>query len=465
MIVTGAVAGHLLRCTIPGTRAANLMLEVFSSTSNYSQATSSLPRLNASMSNYNDYSLGHNKRTIQQLPIPERKGHNAILKSTYLGDVVTAIGEWNCRRVVLVHSKALDESTDTIKKLKEKLGSFIVGTKSGVGAHSPYEDILKIAKLLNEKDADCLISVGSSSYSDASKIARLMQENLDPHTMTVEAMEQLVDQGKGNAENLKDPKVKLILVPTSLSASEWNNTSSATNPQTYKKQHFTSEGAAPDLILLDPEVASTSPRKLWLSSGMRAVDHCVETMVNEKCSSDVFHHMEDALATLLKGLKEYKDGENEGNHSEILDGISRCQLGSRNAMMGLLMWNTPMGLSHAIGHQLGSVCGVMHGVTSCIMLAPVLRYSYEHKKDAQRDAQKRVLSVWNKVLEWDEKTLADAVERFVKLLELPHTLKEAGVERQEDIEKVAEQTLTDIMGAQEGMNKDDVMQILDIARD
>ena len=384
------------------------------------------------------------------------------MKSRYLEDTVIAIGEWSCRRVLLVHSKTLDNDTDVVKKLKGKMGSFIVGTKSGVGAHSPYEDILDIARLLNETEADCLVSIGSSSYSDACKIARLMQANLDPQNLTVEAMEALIDQEKGVVENLKDPRVKLILVPTSLSASEWNNNSSATNPNTHKKQHFASDHAAPDLILLDPEVASTSPRKLWASSGMRAVDHCVETMVNEKCTQDAFHHMEDALAILLQGLKDYKDGESEGNRSEILEGISHCQLGSRNAMMGLLLWHVPMGASHAIGHQLGSICGVMHGVTSCIMLAPVLRYTYI-KSEKQKEVQPRVLSIWNKILKWEEKSLADAVERFVKYLELPSTLKEVGVERQEDIEKVAESTLTDVLKGSVG-SKEDVLDILEMAK-
>ncbi|KAF1943744.1 Dehydroquinate synthase-like protein [Clathrospora elynae] len=417
------------------------------------------------MSNNNYYGSGCSKRTIQQLPIPARKGHDAILNSGYLEDIVNAIGGWSCQRVALVHSKALDENTEVIKKLKVKLGSFIVGTRSGVGAHSPYEDVLDIVKLLNEKKADCLVSIGSSSYSDACKIARLMQANLAPENLTEKAMEALIDQERGAADGLKDPKIKLILVPTSLSASEWNNNSSATNPHTHKKQHFASEHAAPELILLDPEVASTSPRKLWLSSGMRAVDHCVETMVNDKCTEDAFCHMEDALAVLIKGLRYYKDGEAEGNHTELLDGISQCQLGSRNAMMGLLLWHIPMGASHAIGHQLGSVCGVMHGVTSCIMLAPVLRYT-SSKSEKQKQVQERVLGIWNRILKSKEQSLADAVESLVKYLDLPSTLKEVGVEKQEDIDNVAESTLTDILWAMDptlGV-KEDVLAILESAK-
>ena len=411
------------------------------------------------------YNSQHCKRTIQQLCIPERKGHNAVLNSNYLEDIVNAIGEWSCQRVVLVYSKALDANTEVIKQLKKKLGHFIVGKKAGVGAHSPYEDVLDITKLLNDKEADCLLSIGSSSYSDACKIARLMQANLDPQYLTPEAMEALVNQEKGTVNDLKDPKTRLILVPTSLSASEWNNKSSATNPKNHKKQHFASANAAPDLILLDPEVASTSPRKLWLSSGMRAVDHCVETMVNNHCKCEAFHHMEDALAILLQGLKGYKDGESQGDHEDLITGVSQCQLGSRNAMAGLLLWGIPMGPSHAIGHQLGSICGVMHGVTSCIMLAPVLRYTYE-RSERQKEVQKKVLDIWNKALKTEDKSLADAVENFVKSLQLPHTLKDVDVVNDENIEKVAESTLTDVFGAQEGVvgSKDQVLEILNFAR-
>jgi len=98
------------------------------------------------------------KRTIQQLLIPARKGHDAIFNANCLGDISDAIQNWGCRRAVLVHSKALDGTTDVIKKLEEKLGSAVVGKKSGVGAHSPYDDVLAIASMLNEKDAERLIS-------------------------------------------------------------------------------------------------------------------------------------------------------------------------------------------------------------------------------------------------------------------------------------------------------------------
>ncbi|KAF2111406.1 alcohol dehydrogenase [Lophiotrema nucula] len=403
------------------------------------------------------------KQTIQQLPIPERTGHNAILHSSYLEDVVAALSEWKCHRVVLVHSKALDANSSVINDLKYKLGDVLVGTKSGVGAHSPYSDVIAITNLLHEKNADCLISIGSSSYSDACKVARLLHSSLSPG-LTAEHIEATINQEKGLADKLKDPKVKLIVVPTSLSASEWNHVSSATSPEK-KKQHFASAKAAPDLILLDPEVAATSPRILWLSSGMRAVDHCVETICNPKCTPEAAAHMEEALSTLLKGLQEYKEGEVDRNREELLRGIAECQLGSRQAMMGLLINKIPMGPSHAIGHQLGSVGGVMHGVTSCIMLGPVLRYTMA-KLEPQTEPQNKVLQIFNNTLGWDEKSAADAVERFVRFLELPNTLVKVGVTRQDDLDTIAEKTMTDVWGGGEKQisTKEEVIEVLKMAK-
>lgn len=417
------------------------------------------------MMNENQQGANRQKEVVQQLPIPSRKGRDAIINSEYLEDIAEALDKWGCEQVVLVHSHALDSSTGIIKTLSRNLGSRVVATQSKVGAHSPYVDVLSIAKLLHETKADGLISIGSSSYSDACKIARLMHTNLDSGNYTVDGMESLVDQEAGNAKGLQDPTIRLIVVPTSLSASEWNHVSSATNPKTNKKQHFENEKAMPDLILLDPKVASTSPRKLWLSSGIRAVDHCVETMCNSHCTRDASRHMEEALRGLLRGLKEYKEGEEKGDREEFLKGISECQVGSRAAMMGLLDYKIPMGPSHAIGHQLGSSCGVMHGVTSCIMLPSVLRYMRDVKGQQER-GQKQVLQAFNEVLGWDENSAADAVARFVQSLELPGSLSAVGVEDEGCLDKVAELTMTDVWGGSKRQieTKEEVLEILHMAR-
>lgn len=241
--------------------------------------------------------------------------------------------------MLLVFSKALNANTTLVKDLEASLGPLLVDKKDGVGAHSPYRDVIDIAHKITQGKIDCVISLGSGSYTDACKNARLLQASLPPGFDAAD-VESLIDQetGLNRPGAIKKSTVKLIVVPTSLSAGEWNFAGSSTN-ESGKKQHFAlDDGCAPDLVLADPKVASTAPEQLWLSSGMRAVDHCVETLCNRQCDlhPDAQDWCDDALRSLVVGLTKYKEGKDLGHRDELLEGISKCQEGSRKAIMGLV---------------------------------------------------------------------------------------------------------------------------------
>ncbi|KAF4452077.1 hypothetical protein F53441_5008 [Fusarium austroafricanum] len=401
---------------------------------------------------YHFMTLNMTDSSLQSYRIPQleggyRPGSEAIFNSHSKDDILSALKEWDSQRILLVHSKALARNTQVITDLKEALGDRLTTAKEGVGSHSPYEDVIDIAHRITENKIDCVISVGSGSYSDACKVARLMSATL-PSGFKEKDMEALLDQEKGIAPQDKLKKaegVKLILVPTSLSAGEWNHTASCTN-SAGKKQHFSLlDGGAPDLILVDPWVARTAPEKLWLSSGIRAVDHCVETLCNPKCAKypDVQEWCEKALRDLSKGLVEYREGldRGESGEDELLHGVSKCQAGSRMALMGFIIYRVNMGASHAIGHQLGSVGKVMHGITSCIMLPAVLRYT----KTRNPKAQEKIVKIFNETLGWDETEAGDCVAKLVGVTGLPSTLREVGVTSDEQIEQIIDKTMTDVM--------------------
>ncbi|KAF2767452.1 Dehydroquinate synthase-like protein [Teratosphaeria nubilosa] len=401
-------------------------------------------------------------RIINQYDIPQRKDKFAVFDANFLQDVPHFVRQWNLKRIVLVCSTSLYAKYDHVQKLEAKLGEKVVGKKIGVGAHSPYSDVVEIAHLLQNTDADCLLSIGSSSYNDASKIASKLANTLLPGSTDTD-MEAIVDQEKGKATT-NDAKVKVIQAPTSLSAAEWNGTASATNSDG-KKQHFglaSHKEGAPDLIVMDPELASTAPETLWLSSGVRCVDHCIEIACNKDCKPEDQAVALAGLSKMLKGLLQYKQGIGE-DRQKFVRGISEAQKGSREAIQALIVSNNTLGPSHAIGHQLGSVAGVMHGMTSCILLAPTMRYSAE-TWPRTREVQAKILKVFNETLGWQESNAADALTKFVEQLGLPTRLSEVGVTDQPQIEKVAEKALTDIWGGGKPQitEKEEVMKILNM---
>lgn len=421
------------------------------------------------------------RQRFQQLPIPLREGYDVISGSQCIVDIRQEVVEtWGCQRLLLVVSQSLirHHMPGLIDELRSALpeGS-LVSVKIGVGPHSPYADVIDITQRIQSLDIDCVCCIGSGSYSDACKVATVLAESLPCNgdkagSLTEEAIEALVDSATGLAtpERLKPPRAKLVCVPTSLSAGEYNAIGACTTSEG-KKQHFWRDEAAPRLILLDPQIAQHTPTHLWLCSGVRAMDHAVEVMCNPKCVPDAAEAQKQALKILLRGLRAYKEiksinmpsshDEDQPKHGSLSldESILICQSGARQAMCAALQWRTGFGLSHAIGHQLGSVAGVDHGVTSCILLPHVLSYT----KETTEAVQAEILCIFNEASGWVEKEreASDAVRRFVQELGMPTTLKEVGVTDPNIIQQVASKTLTDAISVERKLPPvEDILKIL-----
>ncbi|RAH57766.1 maleylacetate reductase [Aspergillus piperis CBS 112811] len=409
------------------------------------------------------------RQRIKQLDLDGREGHDAIFEASYLDDIPAALEAWGASHILLVVSTTLDTNTSMIRDLEARLSDCVLQKKTGVGSHSPYRDIMDIAHTIQSQGIQAVISIGSGSYSDACKIAVMLSATL-PAGFGTDDMEALVDQvyGLAGPDGIKAPTTKLICVPTSLSAGEWNHYASGTNAQG-KKQHFVHPEGSPSLILMDPRIASTMPSHLWLASGVRAVDHFVETLCNPECHEEATEHIKKALPILIRGLKDYHTGQEKHDEEELLKGISECQRGSRDALLPFIQWKIPMGPSHAIGHQLttnhrtsaqqGSVAGVQHG--NCIILPATLRYT----KPQTAAAQEIILDIFNSVLGFQETEAADAMLRFVQLLGMPSRLSEVNVTSDEQLHKIADMTLTDVLAEKGNLpDRAGVLQILELAR-
>jgi hypothetical protein len=135
-------------------------------------------------------------------------------------------------------------------------------------------------------------------------------------------------------------------VPTSLSAGEYSNFAGGTEDRSHRKYSFQAPVRGPQLVILDPELAETTPDSIWLSTGVRAVDHCVETLcaiVGTTPASDEL--AQNALSRLVPGLLRCKKNRKDR------DAHLQCQLGSVDAMAACTSGSVELGASHGIGHQ------------------------------------------------------------------------------------------------------------------
>lgn len=247
---------------------------------------------------------------------------------------------------------------------------------------------------------------------------------------TLDGLAALAEGGK----DLKPCSVHIINIPTSLSGGEYNKFSGATDTRNNHKVGFTHPSMGTDVIILSPALSISTPKDIWLSTGIRAMDHCVEGVcsvaVNTSAETDEFALK--ALRMLVPALLiTNQDWENED--ARMLEMLAVVEV------MKLLKASVPMGGSHAIGHQLGPL-NVGHGVTSCVMLPAVCKYNYKYGDQRVRAKQNKVLNtLWGEStvadvlrkrgLEKEKADLGDVVDSIVRELGQPRTLREVGVAR------------------------------------
>ena len=351
-------------------------------------------------------------------------------------------------RVFLLVGTTLHEQTDEIAKIERALGDRHAATHSGIAPHAPRSDVLRATEAARAARADLIVTVGGGSVTDAGKIVALM---LKHDVRTVEAFEPLrtwVDEA-GAVHNpiTVGPDVRVICVPTTLSGGEFNALSGSTDEVTMHKQGYEHRNMAPVMVVLDPALTVHTPEWLWLSTGVRSVDHAVETLSSDKSNDFADGLADSALRLLVEGLPRVKADASD------LEGRLKCQVGAWQSMISII-GGVPMGASHAIGHILGGTCNVPHGYTSCVMSPYVLAWNAEH--DASR--QGRISAC-----------LGDAgapasvlLDRFIRGLGMPRTLGEVGV-GEDRFQQVADYTLLDIWGRTNPRpvrSADDILAIL-----
>lgn len=212
---------------------------------------------------------------------------------------------------------------------------------------------------------------------------------------------------------------------------------------------FLHSGMGASLVILDPSLCLTTPSYHWLSTGVRAVDHCVEALCSLQATSESDDRAERALRVLVPGLIACKE-DGEGVN---VSARKRCQDGVRWAMENIRA-GVPMGGSHAIGHQLGPL-GVPHGVTSCIMCPAVVKFNAKYGAGNMEVVrrQKLVQSIlWSddrvtKVFEdaglkAETSDLGDAIDVLIRFLDLPRTLGDFDISA-DRIPALAKNTLGD----------------------
>lgn len=367
--------------------------------------------------------------------------------------------KFHASKIYLICSGSLAKNTSNLKDLEHALSGRVAGVRIGMKPHTFMSEVLDIIEDARKVDADLIVTLGGGSLIDAAKAVAFALGN-DVHT---ESDLMALPHVSNPTVPAKPPSCPIISVPTSLSGGEFSDYAGVTRDRDDQKFQFCKPLKGPRLIIMDANLALTTPLNIWLQSGFRAVDHCVESFCNLNCAAVIREACIKGLQCLIPGLLICKSDPSNAEARQ------KCQLGIPLALTPLHNVVLP-GASHGIGHMLGPL-GVGHGETSCILLPAVCKWNAKQSAN-NVERQELVAKVfWDigvarerfeaRGLEEGKADLGDLIDVIVRELGMPRSLKEVGVGR-EKFEALAVNSLEDTCTRANPAKIDKKEQVLEI---
>lgn len=353
----------------------------------------------------------------QFLFLPQERVIFGVGQVGTLGDELDRLG---CQRALLVTSRSVAQSP-IIERVRAIVGARLAGVYAEVTQHTPSGQVIAAATRAREAGADALISLGGGSVIDGTKaIAHAL------HASVVNRDELLRHKAPSGAPG---PLLPHLAVSTTLSAAEFSHLVGITDEDVPIKTGIGADHLVPRIAILDPEVTVHTPPDLWSSTGIRALDHAVESLLSpdRQPLTDVL--AQEAIRRLFANLPVAKAAPSD-LHAKL-----ECQLGAWMSFFGAR--SVRMGLSHQLGRRMGARFGIPHGVTSCLVLPHVVRLAGQAEPDRIARVAEAVGTARVGTPEDQARAAGDAIADLVARLGLPQRIRDAGISR-DDLRWVAD---------------------------
>ena len=297
---------------------------------------------------------------------------------------------------------------------------------------SSLETVRTAAQIYRANNCDAIIAIGGGSVIDTSKATNILVSEGGDDLMKY-----------SGAHNLPRPRKPFFVIPTtSGTGSEVTLAAVISDNQKGLKIPFASNYLMPNAAILDPRMTQTLPPHLTAMTAMDAMTHAVEAYT---CLAA--NPISDAYATAA--IKKISN-----NLFDVLDNPTdaqgRLELAQASTMAGIAFSNSMVGIVHSLGHALGAVAHLPHGLCMNLFLPYVLEYNKDVNGNkigelllplagadiyAQTPANKRA----EKTIE----ILNTIRDRLYTLTKLPRTLSESGKVSKEQFNDIAEKALND----------------------
>ena len=312
---------------------------------------------------------------------------------------------------------------------------------SEVESDPSFDTINKGVKAMEIFKPDVIIALGGGSPIDAAKGMWLFYENPEAD---VEGLKlKFMDIRKRTYKFPKlGTKCKMVAIPTtSGTGSEVTSFAVITDKEKNKKYPLADYELTPDVAIIDPDLVMSLPKSITADTGMDVLTHSLEAYVSNMASDYTDGLAEKAVELVIKYLEKAYDNGN--------DKVAREKMHNASTIAGMAFTNAFLGINHSIAHKLGAEFHLPHGRLNAIILPYVIKYNsskptkfVSFPKYEYFIADEKYYTLAKKVglkAETKEEGINSLIKKIKEMnshMNIPKSLKEAGIEEQEFLAKV-----------------------------
>jgi alcohol dehydrogenase class IV len=318
------------------------------------------------------------------------------------------------------------------------------------------------AQAMDAFDPDWIVAIGGGSVMDAAKAMWILLENPGIDLLSVSPLEPIEIRNRAG----------LIAVPTTAgtgSEVSWaivlSDPGDESNPP--RKAASGHPMAMPDYAIVDPMMTAKLPATLTADTGMDALTQAIEAYVTT-WSSD----FTDGLALVATKLAfEYLPRA----YANPSDAEAREKMANAASIGGLAYINSMVGAAHSMGHALGALLQLPHGRAVGLCLPYVIEYSASPHRPSDvvtryADIVRFIGLAANDVDSelGAAQVLAEKVRALLTELNLPLTLEQAGITREQFddvLDDLIDNTMSDtvLFTAPRQPSEDDLRRLFECA--
>jgi len=300
---------------------------------------------------------------------------------------------------------------------------------------------------------DVIVALGGGSPMDAAKIMWVLYEH--PEVRFEDLAMRFMDIRKRVYTFPKmGEKAMMVSIPTSAgTGSEVTPFAVITDEKTGVKYPLADYELTPDMAIVDAELMLKMPRSLTAASGIDALTHAIEAYVSVLASEYSNGLALEAMRLIFKYLPQ---AYNEGTTNIK----AREKMAHASTIAGMAFANAFLGVCHSMAHKLGAMHHVPHGVANALLINEVIRFNAvdNPRKQTAFPQYKYPNAKWRyaQIADYlrlggrneDEKiqNLIKAIEELKEKINIPKTIREAGVSEQKfyaHLDEMAEEAFDD----------------------